>query len=67
MNDESSRSKKTNQYIFLTMGMVWLGLALFGLIFDPSKRLIILSQIVVGCISLIFYFTWKYKSLKNRE
>jgi hypothetical protein len=67
MNDESSRSKKTNQYIFLTMGIVWLGLALFGLIFDPSKRLIILSQIAAGCISLIFYFIWKYKSLKNRE
>jgi hypothetical protein len=31
---------KSNQGIYAIMGFVWIGLALFGLIFEPEKRVI---------------------------
>lgn len=45
-----------NQKVYLAFGIVWLALGLFGLIFDPTKRLIIISQLVVGSAVLIYYF-----------
>lgn len=36
-------NKKSNQAIYAIMGFVWIGLALIGLIFDPEKRVIIIS------------------------
>ncbi|MFC1502701.1 hypothetical protein ACFL6A_04755 [bacterium] len=65
MTSNSSKPKRTNQSIFFVMGCIWIGLALFGLIFDPGKRLIIISQLVVGCISFILYFAAKYHSMKK--
>lgn len=56
MDGNHSDKKKTNQNIFFYIGIIWIGLALFGLIFDPEKKLIIASQIVVGLVSFILYF-----------
>ena len=42
---------------------MWIGLGLFGLIFDPDKKLIIISQFVAGFLIFIIYF-WFIK--KNR-
>jgi hypothetical protein len=47
--------------IYLFMGIVWLALGLFGLIFDPTKQLIIISLLVFGAVILIYYFWQKFK------
>jgi hypothetical protein len=46
---------------FLLMGVVWLALALFGLIFDPGKNVILISQITAGAICLAVYLYLKLK------
>jgi len=48
-----------NQKVYLTFGIVWFALGLFGLIFDSTKRLIIISQLVVGFAVLIYCFWLK--------
>jgi len=52
-------NKKLKIYLF--MGIVWLALGLFGLIFDPTKELIIISQLVLGAVILIYYFWQKFR------
>lgn len=42
----------------LVFGLIWLGLGLFGLIFDPDKKMIIISQFVFGA-AMVLYFIWK--------
>jgi hypothetical protein len=54
MGNGSQRSKKFNQVSLLILGFVWIAIALFGLIFDPEKKVIIISQIVIGCCALLF-------------
>ena len=53
--------KNKQSIIYLFMGIVWLALGLFGLIFDPTKELIIISFLVVGVVILIYYFWQKFK------
>jgi len=37
-------------------------LGIFGLIFDPDKKLIIISQFVGGIIILVIYFWFRLKN-----
>jgi len=41
--------------------LIWFGLGCFGLLFDPTKNLIIISQFVLGLVFLIFYFWFRLK------
>jgi hypothetical protein len=58
-------SRKSNQGIYAIMGFIWIGLALFGLIFDPEKRVIIISQIIVGLLCFILYVVSKLRKTKT--
>ena len=62
MNDKTDNSvKNQSPKTYLIIGIVWLVLGLFGLIFDPTKKLIIISQLVLGSVILIYYFWLKLK------
>jgi len=52
-------NKQTKIYLF--MGLMWIALGLFGLIFDPTKKLIIISLLVLGAVILIYYFWKKFR------
>ena len=41
------------------MGFLWIGLGTFGLVFDPDKELIILSQFVTGIVCLVYFWIIK--------
>jgi len=43
------------------MGFIWIALALFGLVFDPDKKVIIISQIIVGGLCFIIFIVLKLK------
>jgi L-asparagine transporter-like permease len=47
------------------MGLVWIAFALFGLIFDPEKRVIIISQIVAGGLCLVVFIVVKLRKDKG--
>jgi len=53
--------KNQSPKIYLMMGLMWLALGLFGLIFDPTHRLIIISLFVLGGVILIYYCWLKLK------
>jgi hypothetical protein len=65
MKDDNSRSKRSNQVFWLIMGFVWIAFALFGLIFDPEKRVIIISQIVAGGLCLAIFIVSKLRKTKD--
>jgi len=65
MKDVSSRSRKSNNTFWLIMGLVWIAFALFGLIFDPEKRVIIISQIVAGGLCLVVFIVVKLRKDKG--
>ena len=65
MEGNSPMSKKSNQNIYAIMGFIWIGLALIGLIFDPDKRIIIISQIAVGLVSFVLYLVSRIKKTKT--
>jgi len=46
----------------LIFALIWIGLGIFGLIFDPDKKLIIISQFVGGIIILVIYFWFRLKN-----
>ena len=54
--------RKTNPTIYFWMGLVWIGLALFGLVLDPDKSLIIISQVIAGVICLALFLYSRRKS-----
>ena len=60
MTNNSAKNKRVMQTI-LVMGFVWIGLALFGMIFDPGRNVIIISQITVGILCLIIFIASKLK------
>ena len=61
MKRNSSMNRKFNQGILVIMGFVWIALALFGLIFDPEKKVIIISQFIAGLLCFIFFIVLKLK------
>ncbi len=62
MNDKKENTvKNQSPKTYLIFGIMWLALGLFGLIFDPSKRVIITSQLVLGSGILIYYCWLKLK------
>lgn len=65
MNNGSPPSKKSNQVYLVIMGFVWIAFALFGLIFDPEKRVIIISQIVAGGLCFVIFIVMKLKKAKD--
>ena len=54
-NNTGQKQKKGS---LLFIGSMWIALGLFGLIFDPSKRIIIAIQLVLGIGILVYYF-WR--------
>ncbi len=61
MKDDRVKGKKFNQLFWLIMGLVWIAFALFGLIFDPEKRVIIISQIAAGILFFVIFIVIKLK------
>ena len=60
MKNNNVKSRKHNQSL-LIMGFIWIAIALFGLIFDPGKRVIIISQFAIGGLCLIIFIVTKLK------
>jgi L-asparagine transporter-like permease len=65
MKGDKSKSKNFNQSFWLIMGFVWISFALFGLIFDPEKRVIIISQIAAGILFFVIFIVIKLKNTKK--
>lgn len=65
MSDESPQRKKFIQVSWIVMGFIWIALALFGLIFDPEKRIIIISQIVAGGLCFVVYIAMRLKKTQE--
>ena len=64
--DDNNVKRKQKRISLLIIGLTWIALGLFGLIFDPSKTKIIISQLVLGGGILIYYF-WKRLSQGENE
>lgn len=47
------------RYFFI--GLIWMALGLFGLIFDETKELLITSQLIIGIVFIVYYFWLKLK------
>ncbi len=60
MATDTKLPTKINNAI-LVAGIIWIALGLFGLIFDPSKTLIITSQFIAGVIFIGYYLFVKLK------
>lgn len=56
-NGKNKKSQQGRNSLFI-IGLMWIALGLFGLLFDPSKITIILAQLFVGVGVLVYYF-WK--------
>ena len=62
MNNKTNKSiKSPPQKAYLIIGIVWLVLGFFGLIFDPTKKTMIIIQLVLGSVILVYYFWLKLK------
>ena len=61
MKSDGPRGRKSGQGILIIMGFVWIALGLFGLIFDPEKKIIIISQFIVGGLCFFFFIVSKLK------
>lgn len=62
MNNKTNNSTKSPpQKAYLIIGIVWLLLGFFGLIFDPTKKIMIIIQLVLGSVILVYYFWLKLK------
>lgn len=61
MTNNTPKNKKPNLGFWVIMGIIWIALALFGLIFDPDKKVIIISQIIVGGLCFIIFIVLKLK------
>jgi len=62
MNNKTNNSIKNQpQKVYLIIGIVWFALGFFGLIFDPTKKTMIIIQLVLGSVILVYYFWLKLK------
>jgi hypothetical protein len=61
MTNNSPKNKKSNLGLWIIWGSIWIALALFGLLFDPEKKVIIISQIIVGGVCFIIFIVLKLK------
>jgi hypothetical protein len=61
MTNDTPQNKKPNLGIWAIMGFIWIALAIFGLVFDPDKKVIIISQIIVGGFCFIIFIVLKLK------
>ena len=61
MKSNIPMSRNSYQGILGIMGIVWIAIALFGLIFDPEKKVIIISQFIVGLLCFIYFIVLKLK------
>ena len=60
MADNGGR-KISKDKIILISGLLWLAIAAFGMIFDPEKNVIIISQLVLGTFIIIYYLLLPYR------
>jgi hypothetical protein len=65
MSGENRRKKRSSQISYLIMGFVWIAIALFGLIFDPEKKLVIISLFAAGGLFIVIFIVMKLK--KSRD
>lgn len=65
MKNTSPRGRKSTQGILIVMGFVWIALGLFGLIFDPEKKVIIISQFIAGGLCFFFFIVSKLKKTND--
>jgi len=61
MTNNTPKNKKPHLGFWAVMGFIWIALALFGLVFDPDKKVIIISQIIVGGLCFIIFIVLKLK------
>lgn len=61
MTNNTPKNEKSNIGFWIIMGFIWIALALFGLLFDPEKRVIIISQFIVGSLCILIFMVLKLK------
>lgn len=61
MTNNINKSEKSNLGFWIIMGFIWIALALFGLLFDPEKKVIIISQFIVGSFCILVFIVLKLK------
>jgi hypothetical protein len=61
MKNNTPKNRKPNQGFWIIMGFIWIALALFGLFFDPEKKVIIISQFIVGSFCILVFIVLKLK------
>lgn len=61
MTNNTPGKKGPGLGFWAVMGCIWIGLAVFGSVFDPDKKTIIISQFIVGGLCLIIFVVLKLK------
>jgi hypothetical protein len=61
MTNKRPKNEKSNLGFWIIMGFIWIALALFGLLFDPEKKVIIISQFIVGSFCILVFIVLKLK------
>jgi hypothetical protein len=67
MTNNSNKSQKSNPSSWIIMGFIWIALALFGLLFDPEKKVIIISQFIVGSFCILVFIVSKLKKQASKK
>ena len=49
------KKKLSKDAVILISGIIWIGLGLFGMFFDPDKSIIITAQLVLGVFIILYY------------
>ena len=55
----NKEKKISKDKVILISGLLWLALAAFGMLFDPEKNIIIISQLVLGAFIIIYYLFFR--------
>ena len=61
MANTTSKKKTPSLSFWAVMGCIWIALAVFGSVFDPDKKTIIISQFIVGGLCLIIFIVLKLR------
>jgi len=56
---ENKGKKVSKDKVILFSGMMWIALAAFGMLFDPGKDIIIISQFVLGLFIINYYMFFR--------
>jgi hypothetical protein len=55
----NKEKKISKDKVILISGLLWLVLAVFGMLFDPEKSIIITAQLVLGAFIIIYYLFFR--------